>query len=550
MKHLAPSLLLLLSLLFLLPGTGGKNSPGQGDEAMHIVTVQESLAVKSYLIPVLDGIPNYYKPPLLFWAGMATESLLGPSLLGARLPSVVFAVGTVILLYYLMVYWGVRRGAAFTGALAYLSTIGVMKFGRLLMMEQGMAFFFLAFVFLFLIFYRTNSLWALIVAGLVSGFAFLFKGPIFLVYCAVFLLAWAFMRFFRFSGDPVAWKGKHFIWPIVRTGIVYSLIAILPALIWILGLNFAGDGGRRLLGYFFVVENLGKFAQEDQSELRLLVGWLTYTFPWTLILLGAVIHGFKRQKIRNAAQLVGRLLLLTVILTTLLHVIPNRKAAYYGLPFMPLLFAAVPMVIRDLKVLESWAKPSLIVAAVIALVLAGVAFSVSHSWLSLGLALPALVLVGFFLPAFRRLRALQNYPALKLTSVAGILLILMMQLILYPQLNHEVIPVSLAPTFSKQVCVISSETWDGMDLKVLRPDANIQVSVPGSPVHCADKTRAVLVIPDKIEDLSMSQSLLERLGYAKRESWPIWKRWLNFYDVLEYWKRNRAITTTAEYYEP
>ncbi|MCE9598735.1 MAG: glycosyltransferase family 39 protein [Spirochaetia bacterium] len=550
MKHLAPSLLLLFSLIFLLPGTGGKDSPGQGDEAMHIVTVQESLYAKSYLIPVLDGIPNYYKPPLLFWAGMATESLFGHSLLGARMPSVLFGMGTVVLIYYLMVYWGVARWAAFVSALAYLCTIGVMKFARLLMMEQGMAFFFVLFVHLFLIFYRTNSIWALVSAALVSGIAFLFKGPIFLVYSAIFLLTWAAMRFFRFSANPVSWKGKHLLWPIVRTGIVYSLIAILPALFWILSLNFQSNGdGRRLLGYFFEIENLGKFSQEDQSEARLFVGWLTYTFPWTLILLGAFIQSFRRQDIRNISQLIGRLLLITVVLTTLLHVIPNRKAAYYGLPFMPLLFAAIPMALRDLRVLESWAKPSLYLSASIAVALAGVSYSVSGSWISFGLVLPALVLIGLFLPASKRPAFLTQNPALKLMSLSGILLILVVQLILYPQLNHEVIPVSRARGFSNQLCVISSETWDGMDLKVLRPDASIQVSVPGSPVHCANRTRAVLVIPDKPEDLLASQALMQELGYAKRQSWPIWKRWLNFYDVIEYWKRNRSITATAEYYE-
>ncbi|HMY47720.1 MAG TPA: glycosyltransferase family 39 protein, partial [Leptospiraceae bacterium] len=463
-----PGLLIVLSLAFLVPGTGGKDFPGQGDEVMHLVTVQQSLASKSYIVPVVDGVPNYYKPPLLFWAGMVTEAVLGPGLFGPRFSSILFTTGIVLLMYYLMVVWGVRPWVAVVASIAYLCSIGTMKFGRLLMMEQGMAFFYLLFVFLLLEHYRTGRIRPLIVSGLISGIGFLFKGPVFLIYCAFTLIIWASMRIVRFKTDPVRITGLRKFWPTVRTGLIFSAFALVVPVIWAGSvLLFAGVAGKAMLAYFFIVENAGKFAQQDQSEIRILVGWIIYTFPWTVVLFAGLYFALRSRYAYGKIQIAGRLLLMTVVVTTIFHFIPNRKAAYYGIPFAPLLFAGLPMMLRDNSVLERWSRLSLIVLYIVMPALVVLTWLGSDSPWSLLLLIPVVAGIFIDIRAKRDSNFLNGSFAtdrrLKTLSVAGVLVILVLQFVLYPLLNKEVIPVGMSGRFASKMCVISTETWDAMD---------------------------------------------------------------------------------------
>lgn len=84
------SLLVLLNVFLLLPGSGGNAILTQGDEAMHIATIRESLASSSYLFPKFEGVLNLYKPPALFWLGIFSDSLFGVSFFAERFPSFYF----------------------------------------------------------------------------------------------------------------------------------------------------------------------------------------------------------------------------------------------------------------------------------------------------------------------------------------------------------------------------------------------------------------------------------------------------------------------------
>lgn len=556
MKSFAPATLLLLSFALLLPGLGGKDSPGQGDEVMHLLTVQSSLAAKSYLIPVLDGQPNYYKPPLLFWAGMATEAVFNSNLFGGRLSSVLFTAGTALLVYFLLSSARVDWRIAFVSALAYVLTLGAMKFARLLMMEQGMAFSFMLIVFALFKQIHTQKLRYALLAGFVSGLAFLFKGPLFIVYTGLLYAVWAMISLFRVSKGESGWvwHGRKSLSAVTKTAALVLAGSLVVPGIWVASiLIFAGKEGQVLLQFFFVVENLGKFMQENQNTFRLLGGWLTYTFPWTLVVLAAMAAVLVPQKLANRNQYFGRILILAVFTIMIFHLLPHRKAAYYGVPFMPLVFAGIPLLIRDLTSLERPARWTILALYVITPILTIAAVLGSESPLGLVILVPALAAVLLERMSRSSVPAASFFAAnrsLKIVGIAGTLSMLTIQFVLYPLLNHEVIPVARAGSFSKSICVVTGETWDAMDLKVLRPDMDVAVTVPMNPETCVDGRRAVLHIPGAPTEESMIDMALEQKSYSEISRWNMWSRRMTTDAVIEYLQGGRRIVSRIRYYEP
>ncbi|HNJ04849.1 MAG TPA: glycosyltransferase family 39 protein, partial [Leptospiraceae bacterium] len=490
MKSFAPATLLFLSLVFLLPGLGGKNSPGQGDEVMHLLTVQSSLKSGSYLIPEIEGQPNYYKPPLLFWTGMATERIFGGGLFGGRISSVFFSAGTALLIYLLLVHARVDFRVAFFASLAYILTVGTMKFARLLMMEQGMAFALMLIAFLLFRQMRTGRLRYALLSGLATGLAFLFKGPLFIVYTGLIYAVWAMIGLFRMEKRAAGWnwRGRSRVPHVAKTAALVISGSLVVPLLWVgMILGYAGQEGQVLLKFFFVVENFGKFAQENQNTLRILAGWITYTFPWTILVLAGMALVFVPQKLENQRQYIGRILVLSVFVIMVFHILPHRKAAYYGIPFAPFVFAGIPLLLKDLRFLERPARWTVLLLYLISPILAFAAVMGSESVLGLVVLVPALVALVLEVLARRgKVSGFAENRSLKILGLSGSLLMLALQFVLYPLLNHEVVPVGRVSSFGKEMCLVTGETWDAMDLKGLRPDIDVIATVPMSPETCVD----------------------------------------------------------------
>jgi len=70
------------------------------DEATYAQVVHEAIASHSWLDFTWNGQPYLKKPPLLFWAMMASFKTFGEGEWSARLPSVLFGAGTLLLLYF------------------------------------------------------------------------------------------------------------------------------------------------------------------------------------------------------------------------------------------------------------------------------------------------------------------------------------------------------------------------------------------------------------------------------------------------------------------
>lgn len=90
--------LFLLGLVLFAPGLGLRD-PWPPDEPRFAQIAREMLATGQWLIPHIGGHPYSDKPPVFFWAIAGFETLTGSPRLAFLLPSLLAALGTLLLTY-------------------------------------------------------------------------------------------------------------------------------------------------------------------------------------------------------------------------------------------------------------------------------------------------------------------------------------------------------------------------------------------------------------------------------------------------------------------
>ncbi len=197
-RRLEIILIVALGIAVLAPGLA-RAPLLDWDEATYVQVVRESLVNHSYLDFSWNGAPYLKKPPMLFWVVAGSFRALGESEFAARLPSMLCALLTMLLLYAS----ACEVGGRIAGTLAAIVPLGfyffVARGGRecatdpLLVMFSTLALFAVTRS-------RHHRRW-LIVAGAAIGFAILSKGAAGLIPLIVVALAVAMIG--EFSGIGV-----------------------------------------------------------------------------------------------------------------------------------------------------------------------------------------------------------------------------------------------------------------------------------------------------------------------------------------------------------
>ena len=100
------------------------------DESYYLLSGLAMVQTGNYLYPVYEGQPRFQKPILPYWAVSIAYRLLGPGLAAARLPSLAFALLTIVLTYRLGGLLWASRPAALLSALALAANVMFFTFAR------------------------------------------------------------------------------------------------------------------------------------------------------------------------------------------------------------------------------------------------------------------------------------------------------------------------------------------------------------------------------------------------------------------------------------
>lgn len=325
-----------------------------------------------WLIPQVNGLPRYDKPPLVYWLMAAFYSLPGQHLWdpwgswSAGLPSALASGGTLLLLCLLTAWWerrvlGQPQGLWLVAGLLYGLSPLVMLWSRIGVSDSLLtALVALAMVSSWCSFTSRRVPWW--ICWLALGLATLTKGPVALV---LFGLSWA--------GYVLLEQNASRVWQRLRPlpGVLVSLVVAVPwyaAAFWREGTPFVES--------FFGYHNLQRFTQVVNRHAS--PWWffgamlLVASLPWSPLVLLGLWRGLRR------GQSLARFAACWLLAVLLLFSLSATKLPSYWLPATP---AAALLAVSVLPKPDAGVRWCLRLGACVALAV-GVVVATTPIWLA------------------------------------------------------------------------------------------------------------------------------------------------------------------------
>ncbi len=169
------------------------SSLAEPDETRYAEIPREMLASGDFLVPRLNGLPYFEKPPLLYWTEAASLRVFGETPWAARLPARVAGLGTALLVVLAAGGWRRREGLS-AGIFLLVSPIGFLM-TRTNLTDGILTFFFTATLLgarAAIERLARGRPWRMAAAwtGVAAAGAFLSKGLIAIVLPGLILLSW------------------------------------------------------------------------------------------------------------------------------------------------------------------------------------------------------------------------------------------------------------------------------------------------------------------------------------------------------------------------
>jgi 4-amino-4-deoxy-L-arabinose transferase len=322
MKRYVAALMGIYLLCYILPlGVGDLFIP---DETRYAEIPREMIAGGDWVVPHLNGLRYFEKPPLGYWVHAGSILLFGENNFAVRLPSAV-AVGLSGLLVFMLVYRVCRK--AFLASLVFLSCFEVFGVGNAAVLDSLLSFFLTATLTAFYLASEARpgsgaEKRYLLLSGLSCGLAFLTKG--FLAFAVPVLALVPFLVWQRRYRD---------LW---RMSWLPILIAVLVALPWSILIQLREpDFWRSFIWNEHIRRFMAQGAQHKQSFWFFFVAAPGVFMPWTF-LVPAAIPGIRERFHDQGPQ--GRLTRFSIcwlVLPFLFFSFSSGKLLTYILPCFP-----------------------------------------------------------------------------------------------------------------------------------------------------------------------------------------------------------------------
>jgi 4-amino-4-deoxy-L-arabinose transferase-like glycosyltransferase len=314
-------LIAFVGIVTLLPFLGQLRDISS-HEIRHAQIAREMAERRDFLVPTLLGNEYREKPPVMHAAVAALYRVAGePSLLLARVPSVVAGIIGALVLYGIGLALHSRR-AALLAALGALAVPGYSHMARIARPDMIFAMAILLACLGFLLSMRSTLTqrrvaW-LALAGFGTGLAILCKGPLGLIFPLMFAALAPIRRNDLRRTSVVEW-------------IVFLILALVTLSLWAVPVYLRDDGG-----YLHRVIFQPDITGDSDVRSHPMYWYLTYVvtgfLPLTL-LLPLVVADVRRRRYTAAAAV-------ALVMFVLLSFVA-KKRPHYLLPIYPFLALAV-----------------------------------------------------------------------------------------------------------------------------------------------------------------------------------------------------------------
>jgi len=305
------------------------------DEATYANIMQDAVHRGDVLTMHLGDDVWFEKPPLFFWAGMATRSVFGHAEFSYRAPAAlagVIGIALVMLITYEL--GGSFAGAAFAGLMLF-TTGAFLAAGREARLDLPAIAAVLFTVYAFIKGAR-NPRWLLWV-GVGAGVGFMFKSVIGLL-AAPFILIWALVyRDWRWLKSRWLWIGAGVGFLIVAPWHMYETI------------RYGYDFWHSYLLHHVLDRFTGDVIGQSASRTNYFNFFLTFAAPWTTAFLIWVVYLMTQGKKMFADAMRPALVCTLAALTILaLFFFAGTRIYYYLLPSYPFVVLALALGVTPL----------------------------------------------------------------------------------------------------------------------------------------------------------------------------------------------------------
>lgn len=307
------------------------------DEGRYVGVAWEMIRSGDWLVPTLNGLPYFHKPPLFYWITAASMSIFGPGEWAARAAPLLGAwVGAMATFLFVRRWWGERSaGLALVVLMAQpLFYIGG-QFANLDMLVAGcITTTIILLAHAALEAERGGDARAVVLgAYLAAALGVLAKGLIGAVLPAVVIAVWL--------GSCRRWRTLATL--LSPAGLAVFLAVAAP---WFVAMqwHFAG-----FMDYFFIVQHFKRFATGGFNNVQPFWFYpavlLLFTLPWLPWLRPLLARGRLSDSARGDLRL---LMLLWLAVIVLFFSLPASKLLGYILPAVP------PLAVLLADSIESW----------------------------------------------------------------------------------------------------------------------------------------------------------------------------------------------------
>jgi 4-amino-4-deoxy-L-arabinose transferase-like glycosyltransferase len=311
------------------------------DEGRYVGVAWEMVRSGNWLVPTLDTLPYFHKPPLFYWLTACAISLLGNNEWAARLPTLIAATCAALGLFAFLRRWCSESTAA--TALLVLATTPYFFFGaqfaNLDMLVAACitgSILCSAHVILCLRHQHGSSRRALMGAYIFAALAVLAKGLIGVVIPALVIGAWLLLgRDLRLIRRLLCWQGVA----------LFAAVAV-P---WFALMEVQYPG---FLEYFFIHHHLERYLTADFNGKEpfwfYAPVFVAITLPWSAFLPWA----FRRRHGETVQDDVRLLSWIWLVAPIVFFSIPQSKLLGYVLPATPALAVLVAQALTHKT--ETW----------------------------------------------------------------------------------------------------------------------------------------------------------------------------------------------------
>jgi len=256
------------------------------DEPRYAACAREMIETGNWIVPYFNGEQRLNKPPLFYWLIAMSFKSFGVSEFSARLPTLLFAIGGIILTFL----WARRmwcRKKAFMAAFILVVSPLYICLSRLCITDMTMCFFLYLSLYLFYTAYEKGRIgtWNKLSLYFLMAMMFLTKGHVgILVFLLVVSLFLVLMKDIRYLGKLRS-----------LSGVLLFAVLVLP---W--SIMFVSEVGIGTIADLISHETYGRVVHAHQHPEPLYFFSkvvLSGFYPWSIFLIMGVTFLFKWKTI-------------------------------------------------------------------------------------------------------------------------------------------------------------------------------------------------------------------------------------------------------------